>query len=193
MKQTIFLLTFAFIFSFVSVAQLDKKTWLVGGSGAASISNSNLNGELFKSTKLSISPNIGYFLFDKFNVGIKTSFEYLKNENLSPIISYTAKYFSFNIGPFVRYYFLPKEKRTNLFVETSYQIKTRNSISAGNSSKENASTFSINAGPAIYFNSSVGIEFTVGYSSTKYKLMTGSYNTLLVGIGLQIHLIKDEK
>lgn len=68
--------------------QLDKKTWLVGGS--ASYINSKFNsGFLGASTNVeqyqfTISPAIGYFLVDKLCTGIVTSFQETGEEHRVP-------------------------------------------------------------------------------------------------------------
>ena len=53
-------------------------------------------------------------------------------------------------------------------------------------------SFSFAAGPVLYFNSSVGLEFLVGYSTVKYLHIEGSDNTLQAVIGLQVHLESEE-
>lgn len=95
------------------------------------------------------------------------------------------------MGPFIRYYFLKPENRANILVESSYQYQFRKDISPGSDSKLSANIFMISAGPVIYFNSSVGVEFTIGYSSQKYSGITGSNNTIQTSIGLQVHLQKE--
>jgi hypothetical protein len=57
---------------------------------------------------------------------------------------------------------------------------------------EHDGTFFINAGPVIFLNSSVGVEFTIGYSSTHIKGNNDNNNVFQTGIGFQIHLEKNK-
>ena len=128
---------------------------MVGGTGSVSSTKNNLSsGSLqFQQTDIQINPLIGYFFFDKFAAGIKPSFIYGKN-NLQNKASTT-----FSIGPFARYYFLPLEKIVNIFSEGGYtygSYKTQ-----GLSGVTNLHTYSFSAGPVIYFNSAVGLEFAL--------------------------------
>ena len=56
-----------------------------------------------------------------------------------------------------------------------------------NTSKNN---FSFSAGPVIYFNSSIGLEFIMSYSSYKFNGIEGRNSNIQIGIGIQAHLIK---
>ena len=82
MKKTILtLLTFAI--TILSYGQLNKKTWLVGGSGNFSTVKRTYEGASFSSESddlnLNISPNIGYFIKDKFVIGLKPYFSWFKS------------------------------------------------------------------------------------------------------------------
>lgn len=83
----------------------------------------------------------------------------------------------------MRYYFLPSEKRLNVFTEGSYEHYLYKPGNAGS----NNYTFLV--GAETFFNSSAGIEFTAGYSITKNSSEI-TYKTFQLGIGLQIHLEK---
>jgi hypothetical protein len=195
MKNKIILFVLIICFSKSVICQITKGNWLVGGSARGSMSNSSLNGSYYKVNSFSLSPNMGYFLFDKFSAGLKFSVDYSKvkyPETGNGVVNVGLKNVYLNGGPFLRYYFLNTDKLVNLFVETSYQFQSQNSISTGFNSKQLSNVFSISSGLVVYFNSSVGIEFIVGFNSIKYKNTTGSFNSLFTGIGLQIHLIKDK-
>lgn len=197
MKNTFFLFL-AIFFTINSFAQLDKGNWLVGGSGNFYLSKRDytsytspvLNG-YSKELHLTISPNGGYFLLDKFAVGLRPYFSWGKGESFpnDPTVS-GGKSDSkrYGIGPFIRYYFLDKEKQFNILTDFSYQIGEWN---VGDKGK--LSNFSFLAGPVIYFNTSIGMEFLLGYSSQSEELKNFSVNSskgFSVNIGFQIHLIK---
>ncbi len=85
-------------------------------SGSASFSqlqSSSTATVQFKQTTFQITPLVGYFLKDKFAVGLNPSLTYGSNNvaNTNTIIT---------IGPFVRYYFLKPENIINLFTQGSY-------------------------------------------------------------------------
>ncbi len=191
MKKTIFTVFVIFIVTLKTQAQLDKGTWLVGGNGSFASSKGSFSTDTYsqesKETNLNISPNIGYFLLDKLAVGIKPGFTWYKS--LITTSGATSNSTRFEVGPFVRYYFLDKTKPVNILSEISYQHEFITAKPETGSSN----TFSFNAGPVIYFNSSVGLEFTVGYYSHSENFLSYSKTTqksFKMGIGFQIHLQK---
>lgn len=86
---------------------------------------------------------------------------------------------------------MESEKQTNILVEASYQTGIIREIG---DTKGTSNNFSISAGPVLYFNSSVGIEFLLGYATDieKYssKVQKEKRSGFQFSIGLQIHLIK---
>ena len=162
-------------------SQITKGYWLLSGNGSISSLKSSSDASLqFKQTDIQISAGIGYFPLDKFAIGVRPSFTYGNNN----INSGSAKIWG--VGPFVRYYFLEKEKVFNLLAETSYSYQSI----IGQGSGQQSNTFAFSAGPVVYFNSNVGLEFTLGYSTTKIVGFDGSNNKLQFGIGFQFHLEK---
>ncbi len=203
MKQKVcamYKLKILFIFFFFSTssirAQLTKNNWLVGGNGSFSRSN-NLIGapNEYKSTAIVLSPNIGYFFVDKLATGLRVTTTFIKNNpsNTSVgVFSFGSRTEFFNLGPFVRYYFLNTEKRINFFTEGLYQYQLRRDININSESKESANVFIVSCGPVFYLNNIVGIEFTIGYSTQKYTNSLLRTNTIQTAIGLQIHLEKEK-
>lgn len=51
-------------------------------------------------------------------------------------------------------------------------------------------SFSFSAGPVLYFNTSVGIEFLLNYTTENYIGISGRSHRIGFGTGLQIHLEK---
>ncbi|MBI1781711.1 MAG: hypothetical protein HYR66_10130 [Sphingobacteriales bacterium] len=183
---------------FSASGQITKNNWMVGGNIGLAQTNYNSGVSVkYKLTTVSLSPNIGYFIWDKTSAGIKTSVLSYKtdfpNGSGGSTIRYSTKTYFYNIGPFARYYFLNEDKRTNIFIEGAYQYQFRKDISPNTSSNLSSNVFTLSAGPVIYFNSSVGIEFTLGYSTQKFKGAPGSNNTIQTNIGLQVHLEKEKK
>lgn len=189
MKKSILLFLIAFIFYENASSQITKGNWLVGGSAIFSrLQNSSTASAQFKQTNFEISPFIGYFLGDRFAIGLDPSFTFGSNI----ITNNNAKNSStiFAIGPFVRYYFLNAENIVNLFAETAYDYGSITGKAQGKGQHQN--TFSFSGGPVIYFNTSVGLEFIFDYSSTKVVGFSGNNSKVQFGIGFQIHLEKDK-
>ena len=199
MKTTILILLSILTIKY-STGQITKHNWLVGGNGYFnSTTYDNAAGVPGrKITTIQLTPDIGYFVADKFAAGLKLGFGSSRNTERGQ--NSLTKNITYSFGPFVRYYFLPTDKQLNLLIDGSYQygIERGGGASAPSGQPLNFSitqyeinTFSISAGPVVYFNSSVGLEFLIGYTTAKYVKYKGNNNTMLVGIGLQVHLEKD--
>lgn len=184
-KIILLIIATTFIFS-NAFTQLNKKTWMIGGSGSFSKINSydNSNNKTSNAIYANLSSNIGYFVIDKLATGIKLGYSYQKSDYTgNPNSNSISQY---EIGPFIRYYFLMKEKDVNIFTEINYLHSIEKENNSGSST--NSNTFGIKAGPSIFLNSIVGLEFTVGYSNVKYHPANSKLIFLQFGIGLQIHL-----
>jgi len=173
-------------------SQLTKGNWLVGGNGKFSSYTSQYSGIGYSNeasyTQIDLSPNIGYFVADKLAFGLRPTLSSIKGEVTTPGGGYTnvQRYW---IGPFGRYYFLKSDKQFNLLTDLSYQY----GFFGGELAKGNLNTFSALAGPVVYFNSSVGLEVLLGYSSSLEDVEQGSRDKrkgFQVVIGFQIHLEK---
>lgn len=189
MKKTILLIiTAGFIFCNAN-SQITKGNWMVGGSG--SFSTNNVSATRFQTTNIEIKPSIGFFIATKLAAGLK--FSYI-SEDLSKFAQMTGSpgltVHSFLIGPFVRYYFLEPEKMVNFFAEANYSYGTYKSTGIFTISDGKSNDLSLALGSAIYFNSSVAIEFSLGYYSTHDVTYGYNNNGFQLGIGFQIYLEK---
>lgn len=200
MKKVLLFTLTAFILK-TSSAQITKHNWLVGGTGLFSSTTSNsMAGAIGqRHTQINLSPNIGYFLVDKLAAGLRLGYSNDRYKELNTPNYNLSKYIAYSVGPFLRYYFLPSDKQFNLLVDGSYQYGNERGggvVSTGSDpvdfdlTKYQKHTFSFAAGPVIYFNSSVGLEFLAAYTTSKYANITGRNNTFQVGVGLQVHLEK---
>jgi hypothetical protein len=186
-------------FSFSAQAQLNKNTWLVGGSATFNASKEgyvsyiapNSNGYT-NNMNLNFSSNIGYFIADKFAIGLRPYFSWGKSQfHPDDPLSSGGKSDSkrYGIGPFIRYYFLDMEKQYNILSEISYQ----KGVWKASGATGDLSNFNVSAGPVIFFNSSVGLEFLIGYSASSEEIKGYSKNSpkgFTVNVGFQIHLLK---
>lgn len=192
--------TFLAMLSFSAKCQLEKNTWLLGGSGIFSAVKNNYNSTTvsteYKRINLSLLPNAGYFIVDKFALGVRSALQWNKNTGISSNAG-KSNITRFDYGMFGRYYFLKKEKQFNVLTDISYLFGNLNS----KPDKGVRNTFTALAGTEIFFNSSVGLELLIGYQSDKEKLTksTGTpqffYTNINTGfkvsIGFQFHLQKD--
>jgi len=185
--QKLILFIIIIIFSNNVNCQVTKGNWLFGGS--VSFSSTTFNSEAGQKNSLfsiKLSPEIGYFIANKLAVGTKINFDKqgLKATGTSIYSTFTDA----NFGPFIRYYFLSTEKQFNILAEGSCQF----GFIEGNTVKTSKNTFSFAIGPVIYFTSSAGLEFLIGYTTYKYVGFAGYNNNVQFGIGFQIHLEKDK-
>lgn len=208
MKTIKLLISLILLLTINSYAQLDKKTWLVGGSGSFNSYKQNEtfvfqgNGEsneIQRTIKeVEFSPKVGYFIIDKLVVGLGASFTSEKSESTIITGSFgggSSKSHSFSIGPFARYYFLKKDMPYNILAEGSCQLGSLNNGNYSPEQKGKLTNASFFVGPELFFNSSVGINLLVGYKTSAQKmdnLNTPSItkNGFQVAIGFQIHLEK---
>lgn len=167
-----------------SYSQITKRNWMVGGNGTFSSTKSE-SSSVSNTTRtyLRIEPNVGYFFIDKLAAGIKGVIDY---ERVKFGSTSNSKQTYYSIGPFARYYFLPTDKQANVFSEADYY---RSVLHPGDDASNGYSAL---LGTVIYFNSSVGLEFTAGYSITNYTKSDIKYKIFQLGLGFQIHLEKDD-
>lgn len=190
MKKTILLFLIAFTFYNDADCQITKGNWLVGGNGSFVFSKAGSGSSDSKTINLSLAPDIGYFFMDKFAGGVRLSFnrDHIKFGSSNDFSTFK----NYSIGPFVRYYLLDVDRQSNILLEGSYQFGNDKVETTNSTSNNSTNIISFSAGPVIYFNSSVGIEFLLNYSSDGSNVYNGRGDSFGVSIGLQIHLEKDK-
>lgn len=188
--KKVFLFALVVLLIKYSSAQLDKHTLLIGGTGLYSSTSLNYPGNTtIRQTLFNLSPNIGYFVLNKFAVGLKPGYSNSQQKGLPS----TYKDINLSIGPFIRYYFLPENKAFNILVDGSWQYtfeKESVYVSSEEFTNRRKNQFSIAAGPVLFLNPSVGLEFLVGYSTSENNADDIKFNTVQLGLGLQVHLGK---
>lgn len=189
MKKLIIIILSVFILTTNIYGQITKDNWMMGGNASYSVThyNSYENGgqkNIFYS--LLITPDVAYFFMDKLSAGLKLGIDCLGSKGTGT--SVYSKLTNYNFGPFLRYYFLPKENDINVLVEGTYQYGLHGAGPDKETSSKN--TFDIAAGPVMYFNSSVGMELLLNYSSYKFVRYSGSNRAFTISLGLQAYLKK---
>lgn len=181
MKRIFLLFVGIIFFSITSQGQISKGYWMAGGKAAFSASNTHSSLGSVNQIKLSVSPDVGYFIINKLALGVDGDFEH---SNYKALGGPRTIQYNFALGPFIRYYLLPTDNIVNLLLGSSF---THNISKPGNSYTNSYSFF---AGPTAFFNSSVAIEATAGFSSLITKHYTT--NSFVVNIGFQIYLISNK-
>lgn len=169
------LLIIALAGTFILQAQVTMGNLITGGTVAfqsTEYTESDNNVDIFIFT-----PNVGYFFMDRLAGGIRANFSKLTEEG--------SDYSDISGGPFVRYYFLPAAKRTNIFLDGSFLFGREK---FENFPSENKTEFGFAAGPAFFLNPHVAMEAMVTWRSLKYEDDGGRYNTFGIAVGFQIHL-----
>jgi hypothetical protein len=180
MRKLKIILRLTILIAFTSNAQIDKGNWMMGGTaGFGSYKTTGGGSSSESSTSLGIAPNIGYFFIDKLAIGTAGQFTYhFPKKDGDRTIS------SNNIAPFIRYYFLQKEKEINIFSEVRYEIMRMSH------SDDKADTFLIKAGTVFFVNSSVGIEVALNYRTQKTN-QNFDNRGIYLNVGFQIHLERE--
>jgi hypothetical protein len=191
-------LTFILYFVNQSIfAQLERGIWHSGGIADFYSYKQNYETEFSpydaNGTNINLNANIGYFISNKFSLGLKPGFSIVKAETSGGAIENTQRY---SIGPFARYYLLNMDNRYNIVTEGSYHW----GFLGGDKTTGSIKGASILVGPVIYFNSSMGLEFLMGYRYRYEKFndinrnpfLIDKQNGLFIGVGLQIHLQKED-
>lgn len=185
MKKALVIIGTLLFLSSTTYCQLTKGNWLAGGNASfSSVRNSSTGSTIYNQSTIALSPNVGYFFADKFAVGLRPSIVFVKSS-----LGNSNKFTDFKVAAFGRYYLLEPSKIYNIVTEASYGIGI--SKVSGQNDQLNVKTYAFSGGPVIFFNSSVGLEFLVSYSSTKAALNQGRNNEIRLGIGFQIHLEKE--
>ncbi len=197
MKQIILLIS-AISISMASMAQqTDKLKVLAGGIfnmnlGSASSTTNFTSGSSSKSPSLStfdlsLTPDVGVFLFKNFALGLQME---AKSSYAKDTVKTSNS--SFNVGPFVRYYY--KIGNIAPFLQLSYGVGT---VSSSGTNSIKGSVLGVGPGFAFFFNDRIGIEALLNYQhlSQTTDINAGGLanrksigNNLKFNIGLQVYL-----
>ena len=200
MKHILLIILFITSFTLTSSAQLDKGTWLTGGSASFysySQKFENLNAKRSSQVKeINLDAILGYFIIHKLSLGMQSSFRYYKGKSDDGLSTEYSPFLIY-LGPNFRYYFLNSEKSFNLLTDITYQYGIYKNISETTGVKGNGSNLSAMAGTEVFFNETAGLELLFGYRQNNYKEKYPNGNTnilkkdgLFMSIGFKLHLVK---
>jgi hypothetical protein len=161
-----------------SQGNIKKGDLLIGGTvDFSSSKRANTEGSY---QEFNFSPDAGYFFMNQLAGGLRVNLNSSKYESVG-----SDKTTQFMLAPFVRYYFLPATQKLNVFADADYGF---GKVKSTGSEDYNISAFSGKAGVAFFLTPATALEFSLGYTSAKEEFATERYNTIMTGIGLQIHL-----
>lgn len=183
--KTFLLVLISLPFSILSFGQINKASWLLGGNGTYS-SHKNDYVMPEKDKNLQLNPDIGYFPFNKFAIGVRAGYTYNQQTGEAVNGHFKQSYRYINLGPFIRYYLLAKSKKLNVFGDASYYYGWVKNKNLGGYSKERRSGYSLGAGPAWFFTPHTALELTVNYKNADESFYTSS--GIYINVGFQIHL-----
>jgi hypothetical protein len=187
-------------------AQLDKGTFMLGGSGRFSVSTSSPTNDFStKEFSSSLQPGVLYFPVDRLAVGLNLPLGYSRSWS-EP--GFKWSYTTYGTGPTVRYYF-PIGKFA-IFPEFSFTFIWGNGKSnhfyGSNTPDLMDSKYSVRnnvwhggAGITYFLNPAIGLEAnlfyqksTLGYDRTDYSY-DNSLSNLNLNLGFQIYLARKAK
>ncbi len=198
----ILLLSISVLYLAIAQGQLNKKTWLVGGSGSFYSYKQDFRtitgNAVYKITNIEVSTSLGYFILEKFAVGLRPSFSSEKTKGISSSSGLVGSGHTerWAIGPFARYYFLEKNKSFNILADISYQLGQLIHLGAMHEKGKN-NNLSVMAGTEIFFNTSAGLEILLGYSDKIFSIENspGEFSNekkgFQVSVGFVLHLEKN--
>lgn len=194
MKKYFFFLVFV-LFSLPTFAQLEKGTWMLGGTASLRAFEETYTSNDFKAVEnklnFKIAPNIGYFITNKFNIGLRTAYE---SSQTYFVVNTPTRLHNIAIGPFARYYLLNIEKPFNILIDAGYQlgyswwVPPVDNTGYYNNSKSN--NFEISIGPVVFLTENVALELSLGYiyqNSTRKDYSTTINKGFNTGVGIQFH------
>jgi hypothetical protein len=205
--------------SSTSLAQTTKGSFLLGGSLEFSKSSDEITFSFinygddsfeFKSTSITMRPNISYFVIDGLALGLITPFSYssakMEEEKISGI--------TYAIGPMVRYYFLLGSDWA-IFPEVSYSYgwNKKNGRDHNLYSNEvilfpgvregNTKDFQSGVGLVYFLHPNIGLEGKFYYQSTRTTYYFGdpdnvnttnfNQSSLNFSVGLQVYWMRKAK
>ena len=180
--RTLFVLSLL-LSSLLSFSQISKKQWLVGGDGTFSIINPSYNYSKYRSMEFSAGG--GYFLINKLAVGIRAGYKHNMESGENTNIYYKQTSTQINVRPFVRYYFLPINRKLNLLTDVSYYHGWVRDENLYGYSKGKTFGYSFASGPAFFITPNSALELTLNYDYDKSWYYTKSWR---MKVGFQIHL-----
>lgn len=180
--------------------QTEQGRALFGGSSSLGFNSSgvkhksdNHSEDGRKTTTLSFSPQVGFFLADGFALGLELPLSF-SSANDPNDDSYKSTDFALIAAPFARYFF--GNGNVKPYLQGQVGLGTlKSKVEFGNSSMEDKLSlfqFGFKGGAAFFFSDNVAVDIGLGYSSTSYKTTEDNPNNnraVINNIGLNVGFI----
>lgn len=184
----------------VAFAQPEKGDIFLGGSlnfnmGASKASVGSVTAKGPKTLGVGITPRVGYFISNKFVVGVNAGFGLNSSTDKSSAVTVKNSSTSYGGGVFARYYIMPVEKM-GLFFEAAAGVNLGSSrAKAGNVTVDGPNNFGISAGItpgiAVYVSKRVALEANygfLGYNTNTSTTEAGGIKTKSTNGGFGLNL-----
>ena len=158
----------------IANAQTQKGDWMLGGNFSLNTSNNN--------TQIALTPDAGIFIINNLALGANLGFIYSKSGD--------ANSTSFGIGPFLRYYFTNAMVRPILHGSLNF-LSQKTKITGFPSTTNNATSYFLGGGAAIFISDQVSIDGLIGYSHSKFKGFNGGGGFAMT-IGFQVYILQSQ-
>ncbi len=183
MKKLLLVSFFAVFFVIARVySQTEKGNFLLGGTASTGFNFNETNTGF----NFGAYPNLGYFVANKFALGMvfNLSYQNYHYENSSNSIST-----GYGISPFLCFYFATQEK-TSLFIPICFGISNYSSkITNYPTNSYNSINGETGLGFAYFMNPSIALETALYYSFNKIENEDPT-SKIQLRLGFQIHLKK---
>lgn len=146
------LLAIFILITTLSQAQTEKNSYLIGGSAGGQL-------DLNTISYLAIAPNFGYFILDRFSLGVELGTSYIFHSSGDLRID---ERFNYSISPYVRFYTNFNEKGNAFFLEAKV-----------NDNMLQNSNLAIGAAHVWFIKENIGLEAKLlsGTKFSEYKLV----------------------
>ncbi len=162
----------------IALCQIEKNTWMIGGTGNAGVYYTGFGNNL--AYNLQLQASLGYFVTDNLALGITPGFLLIGNNNSS--------FYNVILPVFSRYYF-NISKRISLFPELNGGLGFSSNVNS-----KPSYLFNAGLGASFWINSSVAFEPKFEYSIYDPNEITPWVNKKipLLKLGFQIYLNRRE-
>ena len=187
-KRIVALFIFISFSNFYGFGQIEKGNLLIGGSGTINTQRTST----YKYSSIYLSPTMGIFISSKLAIGVNLPLSYRNYESSIGT--------GIGITPYVRYYFLEKEK-SSFFIPFNIGVSNTTFHYPNSTNKPTIYTYtngSLGIGYTHFITPSVGLEASLSYylEQAKNSIMANPITNsrgLNLYLGLQIYLNRKTK
>lgn len=182
----IFAMAVLFLHTTELFSQTEKGDWLAGGGGSLFFLKDNTSTQ----SSFTLSPRVGYFVRNNFALGLSMPVGYSNSWLRNSFDDYGFNNFSWGLGLFGRYYFLPN--KTKLFLQGEYGITRLATRMPANSFpfkySENKAFYRLGVGAVHFITPNVGVEAILDYRKQNVEFLNSERKGWNIEIGLFSYL-----